>query len=83
MDTFATLLKKYIKNSSLNLSELAKKMGIPKDSIEILLDGLQQPQDCDTVIKYVEYLGLKTEDRRALFKAAELDRCFFALIGVH
>ena len=78
MDTFATRLKKHLKNHNLTIDQLAHYTGIPKDSLDIWLAGSQKPNDCEAIKQCAGAMKLSSNDRRALFKAASLHRCFFA-----
>ncbi|HIE01264.1 MAG TPA: hypothetical protein EYP59_13410 [Thiotrichaceae bacterium] len=65
-------------NSNLNIAQLANSTGIPKESLEIWLAGSQKPNDCHPIKQCAGAMKLTSNDRRALFKAADLHRCFFA-----
>jgi len=78
MDTFATRLKKHLKNHNLTKEKLADYTGIDKDSLEIWLAGSQKPNDCEAIKQCAGAMKLSSNDRRALFKAADLHHCFFA-----
>jgi transcriptional regulator with XRE-family HTH domain len=78
MDTFGTLLNKHLNNHNMTIEQLAHSTGIPKDSLDIFVGGSQKPHDCEAIKQIAGALKLSSNDRRALFKAAELHHCFFA-----
>ncbi|RKZ74089.1 MAG: hypothetical protein DRR19_30405 [Candidatus Parabeggiatoa sp. nov. 1] len=78
MDSFATLLKKHLKNCNLEPAELAKHTSIPKESFDVWLDGSKFPNECSVITECAGAMRLSPNDRRALFKAARLPRCVFA-----